>query len=311
MITMGEATRLIQRATRQRANGSRGMRARRAWRRLVSACAEGSPAAQEVVRARAAELPEADVLDLLAVAPEEPADRAVFLTLIGQRGQRRALDPDGALLALAYEAAGPEVRERLRAAMAAEGDGDAVRAVVTGEQRDRVAGMSREDLDYLGRQLAEHGRFDELRRLALDLPPAEAVAAARLLPPRERTGDTAAFLTALAERSPERLRATVDRLPRESVTLHEIEASYLRASFSPDSSELAVCYWPWRVRKPKIQVLTIRIGTGGVTREYSGSAFGNTTGTATPYCTSAMRYCSGREAQAATGSVGSRPTPSS
>ncbi|GHG98832.1 hypothetical protein [Streptomyces lanatus] len=269
-LTEDGAARLLRLSAPRRADGSRAIRARRAWRRLVRACAEGDAATQEAVRA--AELPDTDVLELLAVGPEEPADRAAYLTLIGQREQRQALDADGALLALAYWAAGPEARERLRAAMAAEGDGDAVRAVVTGEQRDRVAGMSRADLDYLGRQLAEHGRFDELRRLTLDLPPAEAVAAARLLPPRERSGETAALLTVLAEWPPEQLRATIARLPREEVALYEVEGSHLQASFSPDSSELAAC-WLTRTRKAEIQVRTFRIGTGEVTREHRARAF--------------------------------------
>ncbi|WP_049580925.1 hypothetical protein, partial [Streptomyces sp. SBT349] len=203
--------------------------ARRAWRRLVRGCALGDPRAQDAVRAVAGELPEADVLDLLAVAPGEPAERAAYLALIGQDGQRLALDPEGALLALAYRAAGPEVRERLRGVLAAGGDTEVIRVVVAGERRDRVTELSRGELDYLGRHLAEGGRWDELRRLATDLPLAEAAAAARLLPEAERTGAVAA----LAARDP---RPAVERLPRTRQLVGP-SRHCLGVALSPDASE--------------------------------------------------------------------------
>lgn len=110
-IRAQEVVRPAGRAGLRRDDGSRGWRARRAWRRLVSACAAGNVAAQEAVRT--AELTDPDVLELLAVAPAEPADRAAYLVLIGQGAQHRALDPDGSLPTLAYRTAVPETRERL------------------------------------------------------------------------------------------------------------------------------------------------------------------------------------------------------
>ncbi|WP_049568441.1 hypothetical protein [Streptomyces sp. SBT349] len=268
------AARLLGRAARRRADGSRGPRARRAWRRLVQACGAGDLVAQDAVRAGAG-LPEADVLDLLAAAPVEPADRAAYLALIGQRGQRRALDPDGSLLALAYRAARPEVRERLRGLMAAEGDVDVIRVVVTGDRRDRLAELPRDELDHLTRHFAEGRRWEELRGLARDLPLAQAAAVARLLPAHERPEGSAPVLAALAAYSAERLAATVERLPRDHLITHEIRSTArARASFSPDFSELAVCHVGRvpgrRAAAPRIHVDTLRLGTGEATHRFSG-----------------------------------------
>ncbi|MGH3392186.1 MAG: hypothetical protein ACRDOO_25205 [Actinomadura sp.] len=264
-LTEDFAARLAQWATRRCADGSRGRRARWAWRLLVRGCAEGDDAVQDAVREVAAELPEADVLELLAVGPQEPADRVAYLALIGQGAQRQALDPDGSLLALAYRAAAAEVRKRLRTALAAEGDAEVIRVVVTGEQRDRIAELSDAELDYLGRQLAEHQRWDELRRLALDLPLAGAISAARLLPADQRTGAAGTLLAALAGHSPERLRATVARLPRQKVITQgwgraPVSVSPARASFSPDQTELAVDIGD--AGSPSTPLITIGITTG-------------------------------------------------
>lgn len=270
-LTGEAAERLVRRAARRRADGSRGMRAQRAWARLVQACAAGDAAAQEAVRT--AELPDADVLDLLAVGPEEPADRAAYLTLIGQSAQRQALDPDGSLLALAYRAATPALRERLRTLMAGEGDTDVIRVVVTGEQRDRIAEMSYDELDYLGHHLAERRNWAELRRLARDLPLAKAAAAARLLPILERTEGVAELLSGASVRSPGQLRALVGRLPQRPLITHDVYGHFHGASFSPDTSELALRYTDLKaIQRDQFHVETLRIGTGEATRRFSGSA---------------------------------------
>lgn len=270
-LTQEAAERLVGSAGR-RAGGSRGVRARWAWWRVVRRCAAGDAAVQDAVRAVAGSLPEADALELAAAAPAVPADRAAYLALIGQGAQRAALDPDGSLLALAYRAAAAEVRERLRAVMAAEGDSEVIRVVVSGDQRERVAEMSRGEVDYLAGSLAEHGRWGELRRLALDLPLDRAVAAARLLPADERTGDGAELLAVLAGGDPEALRGTVERLPRERYTVHGFDCDgNLLASFSPDSSELAVRSHRWG-KKKSFAVETLRIGTGAVTRRFEDRA---------------------------------------
>ncbi|MCF1592261.1 hypothetical protein [Streptomyces muensis] len=259
-LTGDRAARLMRRAARRRADGSRGSRARWAWRRLVRACAAGDPVAQETVRK--AELTDLDVLELLAAAPAQPADRAAYLTLLGQREQRQAMDPDGTLLGLAYWAATGETRGRLRAVLAAEGDGEAVRAVVGAEQRDRVATMSYDELDHLGRRLAEHGRYGELRRLALDLPLAKAVATARLLPPGERAEGSGGCLAALAAGSPQELRAVQARLPHQKVIRHRKGSA--QVSFSPDQAELAISVTelPPETVMPRVLTETVRLATG-------------------------------------------------
>ncbi|WUI00849.1 hypothetical protein OHR68_03245 [Spirillospora sp. NBC_00431] len=260
--TADKATQLISRATRRRTDGSRNRRAQRSWRRLVRACAEGDAAVQDAIRETTGDLPEADVLDLLAAAPEQPADQAAYLALIGQDAQRQALDPDGSFLALAYRAATPETRERLRTAMAATGEADVIRVVVTGDQRDRATEMTHEELDYLGHHLAEHHQWDELRRLTRDLPLAKAVAAARLLPAQERTTPLAPV--------PEQLRRTIERLPRDRRITHQIapgtgEVGLVAASFSPDLSELALSYGT----TSRDIVKSLDIATGEAVRHFS------------------------------------------
>ncbi|WP_155059141.1 hypothetical protein [Streptomyces blattellae] len=272
-----QASRLTELAARRRADGSRGWRARRAWSQVVRACAAGDPAVHEAVRRRAADLPDPDVGDLLAVAPSEPADQAAYLTLIGQPAQRQALDPDGSLLALAYRAATPGLRGRLRTVMAAEGDGEVIRVVVTGDRRDRIAEMTYDELDYLAHHLAERQDWAELRRLTRDLPPAKAAAAAALLPVPERAGGVAEVLSGASVRSPGQLRDLVDRLPQKPLITHvvsaEVPAWYYRASFSPDTSELALRYGRSKLNlSSELCVETLRIGTGEVTRHFDGKA---------------------------------------
>ncbi|MDQ1042479.1 hypothetical protein [Streptomyces sp. V4I2] len=257
VIHAEEAARLAGRAGLRRDDGSRGWRA---WRRLVSACAAGNAAAQEAVWT--AELREPDVLELLAAAPAEPADHAAYLVLIGQGAQHQALDPDGSLLAPAYRAAAPETRERLRTALAAEGDTEVIRVVVTGEQRDRLAEMSYDELAYLGHHLAERRSWDELRRLVRDLPLAKAAAAALLLPDGVSTASAP---------SPGQLRAVVERLPRRRLVRHDVTTSFEGASFSLDTSEPALRYRP--LKRPRIRELhldILRIDTGTVTRALNG-----------------------------------------
>ncbi|GHJ38675.1 hypothetical protein [Streptomyces sp. TS71-3] len=285
--------RLVRDAARRQAPGPPGPKARRAWRRLVRLCAAGDPEAQDALRELAARPPAApgalsdeDVLHVLASAPGEDADRAAYLTLVGQRAQRQALDPDGTLLALAYRAAAPDVRTRLRTLLSA--DGDVVRVVVTGERRERLAELGHDELDYLGRHLAERGDWHELRRLAADLPLAGAAAVARLLPERERAegeldGGAGELLRALAARSPDRVRAVVDRLPRRHLTAQHVGKDAVCVSFSPDGAEMAVSHAQWRTdddardsldryRPHKVHIDVLNLGTGEAERRFTGAS---------------------------------------
>ncbi|MEV0218348.1 hypothetical protein [Streptomyces sp. NPDC050704] len=264
-----DAARLAELAAHTRAGGFRGLRARRAWRLLVRACAAGDPAAQDTVRGATADLSAEDALELAAAAPSQPADHAAYLALVGQEAQRRALDPDGSLLALAYRAATPEVRVRLRTVMAAGGDTEVIRVAVTGDRRDRVAEMSYDELDYVVRQFAERGEWPELRRLIRDLPLAKAAAAAGLLPERERAGGPDGLLSTLARQSAGELRSVVDRLPRKQLIEHHAFGGFHRASFSPDSSELALRCTPWwKTDAQELRVMRLRIDSGRATEVF-------------------------------------------
>ncbi|MFI0367482.1 hypothetical protein ACH35V_06355 [Actinomadura sp. 1N219] len=205
------------------------------------------------------------------LAPSGQVERAAFFVRTGQHEQHRALDGDGALLAMAYRTAAPEVRADLRTIMAAEGDSELIRVVVAGERRDRVAELSDAELDYLGHHLAEHRRWPELRGLVRDLPLAKAAAAARLLPEDERTGDDADLLALLATRPWQELRETVGRLPAEHLTRFGTPRNSMAVSISPDSAELAVSWPEGRSTPTTLHVETLRIGSGQSTMHVTGT----------------------------------------
>jgi hypothetical protein len=92
----------------------------------------------------------------------------------GQPAQCRAVDPDGTLLAAAYDAGTPAERERLRSVLALHRDFDLVRIVV-GERR-RL--LSSDERDYLVERLAGRGDWDRLWQLIQDLPLGAAIEAA-------------------------------------------------------------------------------------------------------------------------------------
>ncbi|MFI0404785.1 hypothetical protein [Actinomadura sp. 3N508] len=205
------------------------------------------------------------------LAPSGPVERAAFFVRTGQHDQHRALDGDGALLAMAYRTSAPDVRTHLRTIMAAEGDSDLIRVVVAGERRDRVAEMSDAELDYLGHHLAEHRRWAELRGLARDLPLAKAAAAARLLPEDERTGGDADLFAILTARPWRELRETVGRLPAGHLTTDGTFRNSAAACLSPDSAELAVAWPEGRSAPTTLHVETVRIGTGESTFHHTGT----------------------------------------
>ncbi|XVQ14407.1 hypothetical protein ACQP1W_18270 [Spirillospora sp. CA-255316] len=109
------------------------------------------------------------------LVPSDPVRRGAFLLLTGRPEDRRAADPDGSLLALAYEAAGDRERARLRTAVIGDGDLDLLRIVA-----GRAARMSGEEIGHVTGQLARHGRWDELWGLVRTLPLVHAADAMRL-----------------------------------------------------------------------------------------------------------------------------------
>jgi hypothetical protein len=118
------------------------------------------------------------------LVPDDPVRRVLFFTMTGQHAQHRAADPDGSLLATAYQAADRPARGALRKALAGAGDLDVVRVIAGAGSR--VADMRAEERDYLVGQLAGRRDWPGLWRLARDLPVVEAVAALWLIDERWR-----------------------------------------------------------------------------------------------------------------------------
>ena len=223
MLSEVRVRRLARRAERRRRDGRRGRRARRAWERLVREGDSGNPHASEAVWQRWAWTgpPDDERWELLArwlgpravgrvmeaaadpgldaarrsrlasfctrhgLAPEDPAERVRFFLLTGQQEQRRALDPDGALLAAAYQTACPPQRAALRVALAGVGDLDVTRMIAASGAM-RLADMTTAEREYLADRLADRGDWAGLWRLARDLPLYDAVAAVRRIGGRWR-----------------------------------------------------------------------------------------------------------------------------
>jgi WD40 repeat protein len=113
------------------------------------------------------------------LAPAGDVQRAMFFVRTGQDEQYRALDPDGALLALGYRSGSTEVRASLRTAMTALGDIDALR-ILAGQrsQQDDPGSLTEPERAYLVRRLADQGDWERLWPLIVSLPLDEAVTAA-------------------------------------------------------------------------------------------------------------------------------------
>ncbi|MEV5831426.1 hypothetical protein AB0L25_38250 [Spirillospora sp. NPDC052242] len=114
------------------------------------------------------------------LVPRDPVRRAWLFALTGRDRQRRALDPDGSLFALAYAAAPPDERARARGALLAAGDLDLVRTVVTGAHRAHVADMSGDEVAYFGERLAERRAWGDLWSLVRDVRLESGTALVRL-----------------------------------------------------------------------------------------------------------------------------------
>lgn len=169
------------------------------------------------------------------VVPATDAERALFFVLTGQPEQHRAADPDGAALAAAYQSAGDPVRRELRRAITEAGDLALVHAVV--KQRPETPG----EREYLAAELARRGDWPRLWRLALDLPLAEAVTAARQLPSSWRPDGEGGrqLLTRLAAHR----RKALENEPR--VTMVRSDSGFYQCDIvdgflAPDGSAIAV-----------------------------------------------------------------------
>ncbi|XRQ12090.1 WD40 repeat domain-containing protein [Actinomadura welshii] len=140
-----------------------------------------SPDLVEEICARAMERPEyVPFCKKHRYAPKDEVRRASFFLLTGQPEQHRALDPDGALLSLAYASASQEERGRLQKAMLGAGQLDLVRVIVGEDRRARILAMSGHEMRYLGEQLAARREWEALWELVQDVPIASGIELARL-----------------------------------------------------------------------------------------------------------------------------------
>ncbi|WP_026400794.1 hypothetical protein [Actinomadura rifamycini] len=177
------------------------------------------------------------------LVPRDPVRRAWLFALTGQDRQRRALDPDGSLFALAYAAAPPDERARARGALLAAGDLDAVRRVVSGERRAHVADMAGEELAYFGERLAERCEWDALWSLVRDVPLESGAALVPLFGGwRPRDEDGRRLFGLYRGVTPESVRAALERFrgglaARPAKTEFRMPAGIHHLSFSPERSD--------------------------------------------------------------------------
>lgn len=300
------AARLARLAEQHRPDGTRGMVARWALRTLVEAADRGEQAAAEALwqvwlghpenglwqrltgwlhqavlaeqALEAAVEPARPAASRQAIGafcthhgilPDGPLQQTVFHLLAGQTEQHRALDPDGSLLADAYRAASGETREALRQAMVGSGDLDMVRVVV-GDRRDRGADLTAAEAGDLARHLAAGGRWEELWRLALEVPIVLAVSIVGLFRGWEPDGEEARRLFRRLADPRARLAAT-----RLEPTIRHVRINppshFPRLSVAPDGSRVAVlCAEHLLERGPLLQVYELPGGTLAWSRELVG-----------------------------------------
>jgi hypothetical protein len=272
MLTPKRVARLARRAGRQRADGSRGLLARRALGQLTAEVGDNYSAARAVfelwldgledetwqalasrpgtkrLALSAAVDPERPAGSREAIgsfctghglAPDEPAARALFHVLTGQQAQHRAADPDGSLLAAGYRAGTKAIQAAVREALAGTGHLDLVRIVAGAPGQDRRPAISAEESAYLVSQLRARGDWAALWRLAQDLSVQPAVTAVAGFPRGWQPADEAG--QALFRRL---RRVTPDQIARARATLApmHIEAggNIESGSLSPDGQKLAV-----------------------------------------------------------------------
>ena len=216
MLSERRAQALTRRADRPRGDGGRGARARRAWRVLTAHADRGDynavdavwqawlrepgdelwealtrwrkptalasavfAAATEPGRDPAARTAIGEFCLRHSLAPDDPVRRALFYLVTGQPAQHRAADPDGRLLAAAYEGADLATRAAVREALADAGDADLIWAVANAGQRAKTLPRASEETEYLIRQLACRSDWSRLWQLVMQLPLTDAVAAVR------------------------------------------------------------------------------------------------------------------------------------
>ncbi|MGW0710716.1 hypothetical protein ACWD4G_32970 [Streptomyces sp. NPDC002643] len=191
---------------------------------------------------RISEMP-ADELDYLArhgVTPEDPMGQACFFALTGQAERRQAVDPDGTLLAAAYQDATSNGRAALQKAMERDAVADVVR-VVAGEGQ-QIAKITAAERKYLMGLLRDRRDWAALWRLALDLPVANAARAVRLVDPQWRPAaqrDRELF-GLLAEISPADIRQARKAMDQSQVVHLETPGKVRAGALSDDGRRAAL-----------------------------------------------------------------------
>ncbi|MGH3242896.1 MAG: hypothetical protein ACRDNL_21135 [Spirillospora sp.] len=108
------------------------------------------------------------------LAPSDDVQRAVFFVRTGQLDQHQALDPEGALLALAYESASTYERGTLRLALTELGGVDLLRVLAGRRSMHDFAKLSKPERTYLLERLREDGDREREWSLTLLLPLVDA-----------------------------------------------------------------------------------------------------------------------------------------
>ena len=184
------------------------------------------------------------------LAPDDPVDRARFYALTGQLEQRRALDPDGSLIAAAYSCEGATGRAALRAILdrearaAAAGSGNSpdLMRVITGGGTREAAQLSVQERDYLRRWLPLQRNWDGLWELARGLTLLDVIAQLREFPPRWRPAAARgrALAGVLAEADLTDLLQALDELTDVGVIHLKVPGKVRAGALSDDGERLAV-----------------------------------------------------------------------
>jgi hypothetical protein len=173
------------------------------------------------------------------LAPENSAERAVFFLLTSQLEAYRAEDPDGALVAVAYQAAGEAMRAAVREAALAAGDLDLLRVLAQRPQLD--AEQTGDQTGRLAWELAGRQEWARLWRLAMDATLEQALAVAPLLAGWQPPGEPGRRLLRLLQDAEPGVvtaaRATLRAAPPAGLPALPVVTS---VSFAPDLSEVAV-----------------------------------------------------------------------
>jgi hypothetical protein len=206
------------------------------------------------------------------LAPADQIQRAQFYLLTGQAAQLRAADPDGRLLAAAYQAAAEQPRAAMREALAGAGGLDLARVI--GGQRSPAAGLTPMERSYLTAQLSGRRDWPGLWRLIRDLPLADAVGAARMIgdgwrPPDDHGRE---MLRRLAGTDPSEIGRARDALLAPIAVSIELDDAPTHGAFSPDGRQLLVAMTNDREQYSGCRVFDLPGGTLVERHDFPGSA---------------------------------------